>query len=65
MKVLCDCGAVHSFSDFDEDMQQHYEYDDCIGATYNTIRGVTFWQPDHKALGIMCHNCEKAIWIFM
>lgn len=65
MKIICDCGAIHEFNNFDEDTQEYYEYDDCIGATYNTIRGVTFWQPDHKALGIMCHSCEKAIWIFM
>ena len=65
MKIVCDCGAVHEFSDFNEDTQERNEYDDYIGATYNTIRGVTFWEADHKSIGLMCHDCDKAIWFFI
>lgn len=65
MKIICDCGAIHEFSDYNEDTNSKNMYDESIGATYNTIENMTFWKVDHKGLGIMCETCKKAIWIFI
>lgn len=63
MKLVCECGNEAVFNTKDEEGKEN-RVDESEGQ-YATLKPDTFrfWEA-HDQVGIVCEQCNKAIWLF-
>lgn len=64
MKITCDCGNEMILNTTNEDTGEENKVtgDEGQYAT-NDYSKYSFWQQ-HDVVGIVCQQCDKAIWLF-
>ena len=65
MRLICDCGNDMEFNTVDEETGEQTPIEDECEGQYATVEHSQFelWGR-HDVVGIICHKCDKAIWLY-
>lgn len=63
MKITCDCGNEVTFNTINEDTGEESTISEDEGQYATTDGRFRFWSA-HDVVGMVCEECDKALWLF-
>ena len=64
MKIICDCGNEVNLIEPNDNEERTYDEDKGAYVIPDDYGKIDIWEI-HDVVGIVCRNCEKAVWMFV